>query len=207
MTPNASPVVERTAPCVIAAATNSQHLSATGRRATTLRRRSPFCSSCLVRAKHFLLLLLFAPVWLSGRTIADGVGVFPVVVIVHDEANRPAVRATVRVEDGRPRNSRLELLDPVFNSKVQSIGKAVETDAHGAALLFCFGGWSSTDAKDNRTYNREVRGRIVVELPGFERAERLVSDVTQGRYTFLRSWAPVVEITLKRKRDAEIKVK
>jgi hypothetical protein len=113
--------------------------------------------------------------WIAGATVAsatinaDGKGFFPVMVQVIDPDSRTPIQgAKVRLE-GAGTYEELEI-DPERQTKLlpDSLGKPVDTNGEGVAVVFYFGGWTSTTTDGKSTYSRSLAGTIVVEHEGKE---------------------------------------
>jgi hypothetical protein len=144
---------------------------------------------------HFILIFLGCVV-AHARVSAHGHGFFPIVVVVTTEKGLPIKGVTVQLEDSGKR----EAVSADERYWMNCVGLPAETNAHGAAVLVYYGGWVSTKDSKQEIYSRSVHGKVVVDIPGYERTERAVSDVVGGKNTSVgTSWAPVIQITLKRK--------
>ena len=86
---------------------------------------------------------------------------------------------------------------------IELLRQPVSTDARGVAVVLYYAGYSRTVRGTSSTYSRVIRGKIIIDLPEFERVEISVVDSLGGqRSTTLEKFAPVVTITLKRKPPA-----
>ncbi|MBK1881962.1 hypothetical protein JIN85_06020 [Luteolibacter pohnpeiensis] len=119
--------------------------------------------------KTFLLAWIAAASVASAAIIADGRGFFPVMVqVVDPNSGTPIKGAKVRLEDAG--TYREFELDPKRQTKLlpDSLGKPVDTNAEGVAVVFYFGGFSSSTVDGKSIYSRTLAGTIVVELDGKE---------------------------------------
>ena len=95
--------------------------------------------------------------------IADGSGFFPVVVVVmQSDGVTPAQGVSVRLAD-LPEYRKMEL-DPDKELKVlaASLGKPVQTDEKGCAVVFFQGRFTYTPG-DKAAYGQQLLGTVVVE--------------------------------------------
>lgn len=119
--------------------------------------------------KTILLALLLAATVSSAAVIADGRGFFPVTVQVVDPVSGTPIKgAKVRLE-GTGTFTEYEI-DPARHIKTlpDSLGKPVATNTEGVAVVFGYGGWSSSLIEGKSTYTRPMAGTIIVELNGKE---------------------------------------
>lgn len=145
------------------------------------------------------LFLLGGPLWLSAGVIADGTGYFPVVVMVADEAGVSMQGVSVQLRDAGQRDLE-SIADAEEKSRMARVGQPCDTNAHGAAVVFYYGGFTSVLSGAKKNYSRVVRGSVVIDLPGYEHIERAVSGVAGGKSVSVsNAWAPVMSVTLKRK--------
>ena len=131
--------------------------------------------------KTIILAWIAAATVASAAIIADGRGFFPVMVqVVDPDSGTPIKGAKVRLEDaGTYRETEL---DPNRQTKVlpDSLGKPADTNAEGVAVVFYFGGWSSTTVDGKSIYSRALLGTIVVEHEGKEIFRSTLKDWAKG---------------------------
>ena len=119
--------------------------------------------------KTIILAWIAAAAVAGAAIIADGKGLFPVMVQVVDaDSGTPIKGAIVRLEGAG--DYRETEIDPKRQTKVlpESLGKPVATDNQGVGVVFFFGGFSSTTIDGKPTYSRPLVGTVVVEHEGKE---------------------------------------
>ncbi len=119
--------------------------------------------------KSIILAWIVAATVAGAAIIADGKGFFPVMVQVVDASSGTPIKgAIVRLEGAG--NYRETEIDPKRQTKVlpESLGKPVATNTQGVAVVFFYGGFSSTTIDEKTTYSRPLVGTIVVEHEGKE---------------------------------------
>lgn len=119
--------------------------------------------------KTIILAWIGAASFASASIIADGKGFFPVMIQVVDaHSGTPIKGAKVRLEGAG--NYRETEVDPKRQTKVlpDSLGKPVTTNMEGVAVVFGYGGWSSSTIDGKSTSSRSMAGTVVVEHDGKE---------------------------------------
>ncbi len=124
----------------------------------------------------------------------------PVLVLVVDDSGLPQANMQVRLDD--PAGAApLKAPDELEKQWMERIALPSRTDERGAAVLFYRGRVQTTLTSGDPVYARPIRGTLIVEGQGFERAEYPLSD-TFGR-TGLQppTSAPFLKIVLQRKAE------
>jgi len=147
--------------------------------------------------KPFLPLLATAITTHAG-TIADGSGFFPVIVtVLQADGITPAAGVSVKLAD-LPAYHETEL-DPAKRMKAipDSLGKPVQTDARGCAVVFYHGKWSSFSAEGKSTYTQPIHGTLVITRQEQEIFRQPLKDwAMKNRYTPRGSDAPWITVLL-----------
>lgn len=119
--------------------------------------------------KKIILAWFFAVTAVNSAITADGKGFFPVMVqVVNAESGTPIKGAKVRIEGAG--DYKVAELDPKRQTKIlpESLGKTVEINTEGLAVVFYYGGWSDTTVDGKKTYTRKLLGTVIVEHEGKE---------------------------------------
>jgi hypothetical protein len=117
--------------------------------------------SAKIVMKTLILTLTFTA---SAANASIGSGFFPVVVLVMQaDGVTPAKGVSVRLAD-LPEYRKMEL-DPDKELKVlaASLGKPVQTDEKGCAVVFFQGRFVYTPGQDKAAYGQQLLGTVVVE--------------------------------------------
>ena len=117
-----------------------------------------------------IIIAWIAAITAAGAAIhVDGRGFHPVMVQVVDaNSGSPIKGAIVRLEGAGTYEEQDS--DPNRQTKVlpESLGRPVATNAEGVAVVFFYGGWSSTTTDEKTTYSRPLLGTVVVVYEGKE---------------------------------------
>jgi hypothetical protein len=148
--------------------------------------------------KTIILASIAAATVASASVIADGRGFFPVIVQVVDaDSGTPIKSAKVRLEDAG--TYREVELDPKRQTKIlpDSLGKPVTTNTEGVAVVFGYGGWSSTTVDGKSTFSRSIAGTVIVEYDGKEvYRSTLKAWVEKNNFTAKSNSAPWIVVSL-----------
>jgi len=149
--------------------------------------------------KTIILAWILAATVANSAITADGKGFFPVMVqVVNAESGTPIRGVKVRLE-GAGDYKEVEL-DPERQTKIlaESLGKIVETNTEGVAVVFCYSGWSSTTVDGKTTYSRKLLGTVIVEHEGKEIYRTTLEDwVKDNAFEVDASSAPWIVVSLK----------
>lgn len=119
--------------------------------------------------KTIIFSWVLAATFANSAITADGKGFFPVMVqVVNAESRTPIKGVKVRLE-GAGDYKEVEL-DPQRQMKnlPESLGKVVETNNEGVAVVFYYGGWSIRTVDAKTAYSRKLLGTVIVEIEGKE---------------------------------------
>ena len=148
----------------------------------------------------FPVIALFASPVARGM-IVDGTGFFPVVVVVmRPDGVTPAQGVSVRLAD-LPKYRETEL-DPQKRQKVlaSSLGKPVQTDDRGCAVVFFHGRFSSEGEGQKNVYSQSLNGTVVVERNHKEVFRVSLKDWAKSNgFSPRGNGAPVVTVVLEPK--------
>ena len=122
----------------------------------------------------------------------------PVLVLVVDDSGLPQPSVKVRLDD--PMGA-APLKPPAELEKhwMERVAQPSTTDERGAAVLFYRGRVQTTITSGDPVYARPIRGTVVVEAPGFERAEYPLTEAFGRTGLQPPTSAPFLKIILQRK--------
>lgn len=147
------------------------------------------------------LVLLSMVTCIRAGTIADGSGLFPVLVMVmQPDGVAPVQGALVKLAD-LPEYRETEL-DPNNRIKIipDTLGKPTLTDAKGCAVVFFHGRWGSSTQGQKTTYSQPLEGTLVVEREKLEPFRVVLKDwAKKNGYSPQGSAAPFITVVLKPK--------